>query len=78
MEVIDLFKGQAKSCSFLMFARSFFIMAKYNDKGWAVDGDHEIIYASGVSFGQMNEDDANALRAWGWHQHDLDVLARHV
>lgn len=75
---IDLFEGLAKSCSFLMFARSFFIMSKYNKDPWTLISDHDIIYATGISFSVMNKEDANTLRAYGWTKHKNGTLSRRL
>jgi hypothetical protein len=59
--------------SFDDFIAAFTILKKYNNKGFVVDANHDVIYAN-VS--TVSPDDEIALEDLGWHKdEDLDCWA---
>ena len=59
--------AEAKKKGFLALAEAFTIMAKYNDKPYAVCAEHDIIYAQAFSK-DLSSDDKERLEELGWHE----------
>ncbi len=56
-----------QSYRFLDFIESFAIMAKYDDSGYVLDANHDIIYAGKIDLQSVSNEDMTRLKQLGWH-----------